>query len=35
MLGRAGFADARCYGDLDGGPLDTTTRLVIVARRGQ
>ena len=35
MLGRAGFADVRCYGDLDGGPLDTTTRLVIVARRGQ
>ncbi|MGZ8634010.1 MAG: class I SAM-dependent methyltransferase [Solirubrobacteraceae bacterium] len=34
MLGRAGFADVRCYGDLDGGPFDTTTRLVIVARRG-
>ena len=33
MLGRAGFADVRCYGDLDGGPFDTTTRLVIVARR--
>ena len=33
MLSRAGFDDARCYGDLEGGPLDTTTRLVIVARR--
>ena len=33
MLSRAGFDDARCYGDLDGGPLATTTRLVIVARR--
>ena len=32
MLGRAGFGDVRCYGDLDGGPFDTTTRLVIVAR---
>ena len=33
MLRRAGFDDARCYGDLEGGPSDTTTRLVIVARR--
>jgi ubiquinone/menaquinone biosynthesis C-methylase UbiE len=32
MLNRAGFDDARCYGDLEGGPFDTTTRLVIVAR---
>jgi ubiquinone/menaquinone biosynthesis C-methylase UbiE len=32
MLERAGFAEAKCYGDLDGGPLGTTTRLVIVAR---
>ena len=31
MLKRAGFADARCLGDLDGGPLGTDTRLVIVA----
>ncbi len=33
MLTRAGFDDARCYGDLEGGPFDTTTRLIIVARR--
>jgi ubiquinone/menaquinone biosynthesis C-methylase UbiE len=33
MLNRAGFDDARCYGDLEGAPFDTTTRLVIVARR--
>jgi ubiquinone/menaquinone biosynthesis C-methylase UbiE len=32
MLERAGFSEARCYGDLDGGPLRTDTRLVIVAR---
>jgi SAM-dependent methyltransferase len=32
MLRRAGFDDARCYGDLEGGPFDTTTRLVVVAR---
>jgi ubiquinone/menaquinone biosynthesis C-methylase UbiE len=32
MLDRAGFAEARCYGDLEGGPLSSTTRLVIVAR---
>jgi ubiquinone/menaquinone biosynthesis C-methylase UbiE len=35
MLGRAGFAEARCYGDLDGGPLGTATRLVIVARTAE
>jgi ubiquinone/menaquinone biosynthesis C-methylase UbiE len=34
MLLRAGFAEAKCYGDLDGGPFDTRTRLVIVAWRG-
>jgi ubiquinone/menaquinone biosynthesis C-methylase UbiE len=33
MLMRAGFAEAKCYGDLDGGPFGTRTRLVIVARR--
>ena len=33
MLRRAGFDDVRCYGDLEGGPFDATTRLVIVARR--
>jgi ubiquinone/menaquinone biosynthesis C-methylase UbiE len=33
MLGRAGFAEARCHGDLDGGAFATDTRLVIVARR--
>jgi len=33
MLGRAGFADAKCYGDLDGGAFATDSRLVIVARR--
>jgi ubiquinone/menaquinone biosynthesis C-methylase UbiE len=32
MLDRAGFAEAKCYGDLDGGPLSASTRLVIVAR---
>jgi hypothetical protein len=32
MLDRAGFAEARCYGDFEGGPFSTTTRLVIVAR---
>jgi SAM-dependent methyltransferase len=35
MLRRAGFDDVRCYGDLEGNPFDTTTRLVIVARRGR
>jgi ubiquinone/menaquinone biosynthesis C-methylase UbiE len=33
MLDRAGFAEAKCYGDLQGGPLGTATRLVVVARR--
>jgi ubiquinone/menaquinone biosynthesis C-methylase UbiE len=33
MLDRAGFAEAKCYGDLDGGELAVDTRLVIVARR--
>lgn len=31
MLARAGFEEARCYGDLDGGAFDTGTRLVIAA----
>jgi ubiquinone/menaquinone biosynthesis C-methylase UbiE len=31
MLSRAGFESARCYGDLEGGPFSTSTRLVIVA----
>lgn len=31
MVDRAAFADARCLGDLDGGPFGTGTRLVIVA----
>ena len=35
MLLRAGFAEAKCYGDLDGGPFDTQTRLIIVARRAR
>jgi ubiquinone/menaquinone biosynthesis C-methylase UbiE len=34
MLLGAGFEEAKCYGDLDGGQLGTDTRLVIVARRG-
>jgi SAM-dependent methyltransferase len=33
MLARAGFAETRTYGDLDGSPFDAATRLVIVARR--
>jgi hypothetical protein len=33
MLERAGFAEVRCHGDLDGGPFGTETRLVAVARR--
>jgi len=33
MLDRAGFAEARCYGDFDGAPFDTGTRLVIAAAR--
>ena len=32
MLERAGFAEARCLGGLDGEPFGTNTRLVIVAR---
>src|SRR5215208_7215195 len=31
MLGRAGFAEVRCYGDLEGVPFDVDTRLVAVA----
>ena len=34
MLERAGFAEAKCYGDLGGAPLAPDTRLVIVARGG-
>jgi hypothetical protein len=33
MLARAGFADARCYGDLEGAPFTTGTRLVVAATR--
>jgi SAM-dependent methyltransferase len=33
MLTRAGFAEARCYGDLDGGAFGLDTRLVIAAER--
>ena len=33
MLAAAGFAEARCYGDLDGGEFTTGTRLVISATR--
>ena len=33
MLERAGFPDARCYGDLDGNPFGVETRLIIVATR--
>ncbi len=33
MLMRAGFSEVRCYGDLDGAPFTTSTRLAIVARR--
>ncbi len=33
MLRRAGFAETRCYGDLDGGPFTASARLVVVARR--
>jgi ubiquinone/menaquinone biosynthesis C-methylase UbiE len=33
MAERAGFCEARCYGDLDGGPFGVDTRLVVVARR--
>ena len=31
MLARAGFAEVRCYGDLDGTPFGPDTRLVAVA----
>jgi ubiquinone/menaquinone biosynthesis C-methylase UbiE len=33
MLGRAGFEEAKCYGDLEGAPFGTDSRLVIVAKR--
>ena len=33
MLDAAGFSEARCHGDLEGGPFTTDTRLVVVARR--
>jgi ubiquinone/menaquinone biosynthesis C-methylase UbiE len=33
MLARAGFARTRCYGTLEGAPLDGDTRLVIAAER--
>jgi ubiquinone/menaquinone biosynthesis C-methylase UbiE len=33
MLDAAGFAEARCHGDLQGAPFATDTRLVVVARR--
>jgi SAM-dependent methyltransferase len=33
MLEGVGFADARCYGGLDGSPFGVETRLVIVATR--
>jgi ubiquinone/menaquinone biosynthesis C-methylase UbiE len=33
MLARAGFTDARCYADLDGGAFAIDTRLVISAQR--
>jgi ubiquinone/menaquinone biosynthesis C-methylase UbiE len=33
MLAAAGFAEARCYGDLDGGEFTTATRLVVAATR--
>ena len=33
MLGRAGFAEAKCFGDFEGGSFGTGTRLVVVARR--
>jgi SAM-dependent methyltransferase len=33
MLTRAGFAEARCYGDFEGGRFGIDTRLVIAARR--
>jgi SAM-dependent methyltransferase len=33
MLGRAGFGETRCFGDLDGAPFSVATRLTIVAQR--
>ena len=33
MLERAGFAEAKCFGDFDGSAFEPSTRLVIVARR--
>jgi ubiquinone/menaquinone biosynthesis C-methylase UbiE len=33
MLDAAGFAEAKCHGDLDGAAFTSATRLVIVARR--
>jgi ubiquinone/menaquinone biosynthesis C-methylase UbiE len=33
MLERAGFSDAKCYGDFDGAEFAPSTRLLIVARR--
>lgn len=33
MLSRAGFAESKCYGDLEGAAFATDTRLTIVARR--
>jgi ubiquinone/menaquinone biosynthesis C-methylase UbiE len=33
MLAKAGFAEAKAYGDLEGGPFGVDTRLVILARR--
>jgi ubiquinone/menaquinone biosynthesis C-methylase UbiE len=33
MVERAGFAEARCYGDVDGGSFTTDTRLVVAATR--
>ena len=33
MVDRAGFSEARCYGDLDGSAFELGTRLVIVAFR--
>jgi SAM-dependent methyltransferase len=33
MLTRAGFAEAKCYGDFAGGPFGIDTRLVIAAQR--
>jgi SAM-dependent methyltransferase len=33
MLARAGFEEAKCFGDFEGGAFGADTRLVIVARR--